>query len=392
MNGILGFFAGTVLCFTMATYSMTIDNHCSEEEKESIRNVSGEFEDDYLFMGNELNFSGTTEDLVFLGKTLTFKGRTELGLMAVGKKVLYSGESGNGITAAGMNVVIDGTVKGNNYIGCKSFQLTDKAAVEGDLFVGCARGTIDGVLNGDLYAAAGELVINSPVNGNVTAYGGRIRIGAKGKINGNLTYAAKEKLTIEEAARVSGTVKRDEQHDFDMEKMFPKKAKKWVSALFAAGMALSFMIIGSLLLFLPVFRKLDAPQQERAFWYTSLRGLIPLLMYPAVLLLCFVLVVTIPFAVVLMFAFVPLFFTAWLIGTTLAGKYITTKLKWNVRRRHFQFLIGAGAGAILSLIPFVNFIAGVFLCALGWGMFVKFLFNAPEPGEPAGISSVTARQ
>lgn len=63
------------------------------------------------------------------------------------------------------------------------------------------------------------------------------------------------------------------------------------------------------------------------------------------------------------------------IGTTLLGKYITLKFKWNIVKRHYHFLIGLSAAGILSIIPFVNVLAGIFLCALGWGRFLSFLFN-----------------
>ena len=364
-----------LFCLQTMAAAMVIDTHCNEEEKESIQNVSGNFEEDYLFVGNELNFSGEAEDLLFVGKTLSFRGKTKLGLIAIGKKLLYSGSSGNGVIAGGMNIVIDGTISGNNYMACKSFQLTEEATIDGNLFLGCAKGSINGTLNGDLYAGSGELVINSAINGNVTAYGGRIIIGEKGKISGNLTYGAKEKLSVEELARIDGTVTIDDKHKFDWEKMSPAKMGKCLWVLLFVGFLVSFLLVGSLLLFLPVFRPLDAPQSEKAFWYTSLWGLIPVLMYPAVVLLCFVLIVTIPFAFIMMFAFVPLFFIAWLIGSTLSGKYIAIKAGWKVRKRHYHFLIGALAGAILSLIPFVNFLAGVFLCTLGWGTYLSFLFG-----------------
>ncbi|MBN1756907.1 MAG: hypothetical protein JW863_01230 [Chitinispirillaceae bacterium] len=385
MNKMLTVAAGVLVCCSAMVRAMDVETHCKEND-ETIYNVSKEFEEDYLFAGNELNFSGEAQDMVFLGKTLTYKGKTRLGLVAIGKKILFSGETGNGITAAGVNIVVDGNVSGNNYIGCKNFQLTERGAIDGDLFLGCAKGTVDGSFNGNLHVGAGELQINSVINGDVTAYGGRIRIGKKGKINGNLIYGAKEKLSVEELARVSGTVTVDDHHEFKSGDMLPKKMRKWVAVLFSIGMFLSFAVIGSLLLFLPVFRKLDAPQQERTFWYTSLWGLIPLLMYPAVVILSFALVVTIPFAVVLLFAFVPLFFTAYLIGTTLAGKYIAMKLRWNAGRRHLQFLIGAVAGVLLAIIPFINFLSGIFLLALGWGTFITFLFNTTV-GDKRNIES-----
>jgi hypothetical protein len=366
---------GFVVCLNMAASAMVIHNYCKDKE-ECIRTESGIFNEDYLFLGPELNFSGEAEDLVFLGKRLTFTGKTKLGLISLCRNLIYSGTSGNGIIAGGMDIVINGRIANNSYIGCKSFTMSDIAVADGNLFIGCAKLLIDGKINGDLYTGAGEIVINNEIHGNVTAYAGRIIIGKNGKINGNLTYAAKEKLSAGELAKVTGIVKIDENHKWGKGwDSFSKFKKSSIGFLIGLGLFLSYLIIGSLLLFVPVFRKLDVPQSDKTFWKSSLWGLIPVLMYPAVIVLCFALVITIPLAIMLMLACVPLFFVANIIGTTLAGKYLIAKLKWNVVKRHYQFLIGTVAVAIVLMIPFVNFLAFIFIFALGWSVYLSFLFN-----------------
>jgi hypothetical protein len=365
-----------LLCLnTAALSSMVIHCYCNDNE-ESIRTESGIFNEDYLFLGNELRFYGEAEDLVFLGKRLNFDGKTKLGLIAIGEKVIYTGKSGNGVIAAGMNIIIDGLITGNNYIACKSFTMNPSSAINGNLFIASAKTIIDGTLNGDLYAGTGELLINNEIHGNVTAYTGRITFGKNGKISGNLKYSANEKINEKDLSKISGTVTIDEKRK--------KEKERWnsfvnfmhsIGIFITIGLFLSFVVIGLLLLFLPVFQKLDAKQSERSFWMTALWGLIPVLMYPAVVILCFIFVITIPFALVLMLAFVPLLFIANIIGTTLTGKYLVTKFRWNVEKRHYQFLIGAAAGFILSLIPFINCLSFIFFFALGFGAYLSFLFN-----------------
>lgn len=352
---------------------MVINNNTGEAD--GIISISGTFEDDYLYLGNELRFSGDAEDMIFLGKRMTFDGVARLGLIALCKDLIFTGKVGNGIIGAGMNMHIEGEVKDNNYFLCKSLHVSEKSVIDGNLFAACAKMYLNGVVNGDLYIGAGEVVINNQINGNAKIYAGRITMGEKGKINGNLTYASKEKLKPEDLKKITGTVQVDEKHKFET----PEIARKnWLAfkAFFSIAMFVCFVIIGSLLLFLPAFTKLDANlHSERAFWYTGLRGLIPVLMYPAVVIVCFILIVTIPFALVLMLAAIPLFFFTQIIGLTLLGKYLSFKFKWNIKKRHLQFLIGAIAGVILSIIPAVNFLSTLFISGLGWGIFINFLFN-----------------
>jgi cytoskeletal protein CcmA (bactofilin family) len=381
-----------IVLFTLAvaTSAMVINNQC--EEDDGITTVSGTFDDDYLYLGNELRFSGTTEDLVFLGKQLIFEGTARLGLISLCKNLVFTGEVGNGIIAGGLNLDIDGKVKGNNYFACKNLHLNEKNTIEGNVFAGCAKIYLNGTLNGDLYVGAGEININNQINGNVKVYGGRIIFGNNGKINGNLTYATKEKLKPEDLQKVTGTVEVDEKHKFQDE---ITNKKNWLAfkAFMAIAMFISFTTVGSILLFLPVFRKLDPPLlSERSFWYTGLWGLIPVLMYPALVVINLLLIVTIPFAFILIMACIPLFFFAHIIGLTLIGKYIVTKFNWNIRKRHVQFLIGLLAGGLLSIIPIVNFLTFLFISALGWGVFISFIFGKKLYVETVGKNEGTSEQ
>jgi cytoskeletal protein CcmA (bactofilin family) len=378
----------TLLVFNLSSSAMVIHNDGCEKNNTETRSESGTFNEDYLFLGHELRFSGQAEDLIFLGKELAFSGTTKLGLISLGKNLFYSGTSGNGMIGGGINILVDGTINGNSYVGCKSFKLSDKGSVNGNLFIGCARLTIDGPVKGNLYIAAGEIVLNSHIDGNVTVYGGRLIIGEKGTINGNLTYGTKEKLGTQESQRVTGTITYDETHRKDMNdwNSFVKITRK-IGFFIAFAMFISYIITGTVLLFLPAFRKLDTKISSQSFWRTSLWGLIPVLMYPALIVACFILIVTIPFAFVLILACIPLFFFAHLIGTTLVGKYIVMKFKWNVPKRHVQFLIGALAAVLISWIPVINFLVFLFISSLGWGTYLSFIFNrhltetAPEQND-----------
>lgn len=353
--------------------AVTVVNQCETEG--ATKNEPASFDDDYLYMGTTLNFSGEADDLIFLGESLEFSGKTRSGLLAAGKKLRLTGTSGNGIIAGCKDMVIEGDIIGTNFIGCKDLLIGDSAKIMGDLFAGCGSLAIDGKIDGNLYIGAGKITVNNEINGDVRVYGGRLIITENGKINGNLTYGTKEKLTESELSRVSGEVRYDKNKDFEEAFHSPREFFTALKIIFHVLFILSFVIVGSILLFLPVFKKIETSQTTKTFWYTALWGLIPILMYPAVIVLCIVMVITIPFAFLLMLAFVPLFFIAFVIGTTKAGQFITMKFKWNVQKRHYHFLIGALAATVLSIIPVVDFLTVMLLTSLGWGVYISFLFH-----------------
>lgn len=383
MKNMLLLAAFAVVSMILPSTAMKIETHC--EKGEPITMESGTFEEDYLYLGPELNFSGNAQDLIFLGRQLSFSGTTEQGLIGIGSKIRYTGKTGNDLIAAGGSVVIDGKVNGNCFTAGKSVLFSDSSQVNGTRFIGCANGEINSPVNGDLFIGAGKMIINSTVDGSVKMYGGRLLFGENGRINGDLTYGLKEELTDDETSRISGAITRDEDFRFDMNAMFPEKSKKTVELLFAVFMAVSFVIIGCLLLFLPVFKHLDEFLAERVYWRTGLWGLIPMLMYPALILLSFLLIVTIPLGIILILLCIPLFFIAYIIGTTMTGKFIAIRFKWNIERRHYLFLTGAPAILIISVIPYINFLLFLFISSLGFGRMMFSLFNKNIAGRSEAI-------
>lgn len=333
------------------------------------------FEDDYIYLGKSLTFKGEAEDLIYLGQTLEFEGKTRLGIIAAGEDIRLKGSSGNGIIAGCEKIIIEGTVEGTSFIGSETAWIQEEATVSGDIFAGCGRLIIDAPVEGNIYAGAGKVTINNEIHGDVTVYGGRIVITPKGKINGKLKYSTKEKLTEEELTRITGKVTYEENDGFDTSFSMPQKVKAAFSFIIGFMLLVSLLIGGGLILFLPAFKSIETPNRVKSFGRIGLWGLIPIFMYPAVVLICLMLVVTIPIGLILILAFVPLFFVARVIGAVLVGQFISQKLNWNITNRHYHFLIGVAVYAILSTIPVVNFLTWFFYAGLGWGVYISFLFG-----------------
>jgi hypothetical protein len=128
---------------------------------------------------------------------------------------------------------------------------------------------------------------------------------------------------------------------------------------------------------LPIFRKIEEKLANKAFWQTALWGLIPMCMYPAMVFLCFILGITIPVAILLILAFLPLFYIAYIIGATRVGQWFSDRFRWNIQKRHYHFLIGALISSVLTVIPVMDILTVLLFTGLGWGMFISFLFNRP---------------
>jgi cytoskeletal protein CcmA (bactofilin family) len=355
--------------------SAVVIKNYAEEKEASIKTDNTVYDDDYIFLGNELNFSGKSEDLIFLGKRLTFDGTTKLGLSAAGENVIINGTTGNGIIAAAVNTVVNGPVSGNNYFAGKSITISEKSTINGYIFMAGATLTIDGTVNGNVYAAAGHMLLNGTVNGDVKVYGGRITLGDKAHINGNLIYGSKENIDESAKSKITGTITHDKKFSCEMNKSSFDKTMRSIGAFFKVALFISFALLGLLILLLPSLRYLDNKQTSQQFWNTFIWGIIPLLMYPAIIILSFVMIFSIPLGVMLILGFFPLLFFTNVTGATLIGKQLVSIFKWNIVKRHYQFLIGATVTCIISIIPVLGFLCFLFVTACGLGIFVKFLFN-----------------
>lgn len=330
---------------------------------------------DYIFMGRSLVFSGESEDLTFLGKDFDFTGKTKLGLTAFGEDIMVNGQVGNGITSAGENISIEGKIKGSNFLAGRRIVIQKGTVINGAVFAAAAEVIVRGKILGDLYTAAGKVTIEDTIQGNVKTHTGRLMITGDGKISGNLTYSSDKELSQEELAKVTGTVNFEKNKSRRGERFFAgsefMKARTGLKVFFLVA----FIASGFLLLFLPPTRVLENPRTGEKFWYTSLYGLIPLFMYPAVVVISALLVITLPLTGVLLLAMIPLSFITKVMGVTLLGQYASGLFKIKKNSRFIYFLLGLIPYAVIGFIPFLNILMAIFLYSLGFGLIISYVFK-----------------
>lgn len=362
-----------ILTLSSTIFSTIVNS--SEIEDGITQSDPGIYNEDYLFLGKGLNFTGEAEDLYFAGEKLNFSGRAKSGIVALGKDVMLKGSAKNGIISGSKNIVIEDSIIGTNFIASKDLTIGKRAVVSGDIFAGAGNITIDGEVNGNLYAAAGKIIINGQINGDVKAYGGRLILSETGSINGQLTYGTKEKLSEAELTRVSGEVTYKKDKDIDDFHKFPKVLAATFGAIFSLIFIVTFIFIGFFILYLPVFSKLDTPLSNNGFKNTALWGILPIVMYPAIIVFSFIMILTIPFSLMMILAAFPLFYIAYIIGATRIGQLLSKRFNWNVHKRQFHFLIGAVAAGIISIIPVIDILVFLLLSSLGWGTYLSVLLK-----------------
>ncbi len=332
------------------------------------------YQEDYLFAGNQLEFSGEAKDLYSFGEQIDFSGKTTLALIAAGQDINVTGSIGNGVKAAGQTVNIEADIRGTSFLAGKEVTLGPNNKTVGDTLIGAGTVNLLGKMTGDLYVGAGEISIQNEIHGDVKVYAGQLTIPEQGRIFGNLTYESDQEISEEEASRVTGNIqfkKSDwgNSHDDYIDTYLDESI--WISLLFK----LSFIILGMLVLLFPINKVLEKRKTHKEILSYSLWGLIPIFVYPSAILLSIILLITLPLAAAMGLAFLPLLFMTKILGITMIGSYLAGLLNLNTKSRFIYFLLAGVLYSLLSLIPYFGIILMVFVSAIGWGLIISSLFN-----------------
>ncbi len=335
---------------------------------------------DYVFVGEELSFTGKADNLYFLGIKLNFQGEVESGLTAFGDRVTIDGIVKNDTHIGAKTIDILGDVEGTLFLGGNNIVIAESSTVRGDLLAGALKITINGVVDGDVYIGAGKVIINGTVTGNLFTKTGKIVFGENGRIEGDLEYSSDWELLEDDRSSVFGTI---EFTEFDKDEFFIddefKESIKWIGPIIRIIFILSFLVAGVLLLVFPVSKILEKERTERRFIFSALWGLIPFFVYPVLVALGFLLGIlfgiTVPIALGLLLAGFPLLVFTMVLGITLFGQFLFRLFKWKKNSRHLFFLFGLVFAIIISFIPILSILGFIFFSAAGWGRLLEGIFK-----------------
>lgn len=335
---------------------------------------TGRYQTDYLFSGDYLDFMGEANDIYFVGKRVNFTGTARLALISLAGETDVKGRVGNGVKAVGRTITINAKATGTSFLAGETVQIGTDGELNGDTFIVGRKVQIKGPITGNLRAGAGEVLIENEVRGNVEVWTGQLKIPEGGKINGNLVYHSDTQISVEEASRVTGDIRIEQSNGGTFDDTFTDRkfdGSLWVSLLFR----ISFAVLGMLILLIPVNRVLEQQLTLKEVLSHSLWGLIPMFIYPSAFVLSIVLVITIPLAVSLALAFIPVLFITKTVGITMIGGYIVSKLNLSTKSRYLYFLIGILLYSLLSLIPIFGFLLLAFVSSIGCGRLLFALLN-----------------
>jgi len=326
---------------------------------------------DYFAAGETVRISGTVDgDAYIVGGNVFVDGTINGDLLTAGGTVMIRGTVTDDVRVAGGTVTISGDVGKNITVTAGNALITENATVGGSVVAGVGTLEIFAPLGRGLTIGAGQATIGSEINGDVLAGVGTITLANNAKINGNLTYYAKAQtqLTQAESASVSGIITHNiSVHDESMTREKAAGAFAGIGFFLKVLSLLSALILGLLLLqFVPDFTKRTAGQINDRFFLALFVGFMTFLLAPVVILVLFVTLVGIPFAVLLALMIAALLFFAKVFAALFIGQRVLlflnqkTSLGWT-------YFIGLVLYGFITAIPIFGWIISILALFTGTG-------------------------
>jgi cytoskeletal protein CcmA (bactofilin family) len=161
-------------------------------------------QDDLVMLGGDAFASGSSlelsaaspRDLFASAFSAELGGRVEGDLHATGFDVEIDSAVGGDLYAAGVSVEVRGAVGSDLTVAAGDLKLEDGASVAGNARIFAGAATLDGPVSGALMAKAGSLKLNGTVGGDAELTAGHIAFGPDARIDGTLTYLARDPIDI----------------------------------------------------------------------------------------------------------------------------------------------------------------------------------------------------
>lgn len=324
----------------------------------------------YFGTGGDVRIDGTVNgDAYLAGGTVTVNGRINGDLLVAGGTVNIRGPVTQDIRVAGGTITISGDVGRNITVGGGTVIIEPDADIKGSVVAGTGTLSVRGSIGRDLIVGAGTASIENAVGGNVHMDAGNITVTSSAKIAGNLSYISTNDALIEKGASVSGKL----DHRTPSPRQDEQRSRRNAVTGFLWGKIISLAamyIIGLLFLhFLPRFTAQVVSIVKRDSWKSIGLGIVVLLVTPLVVIFLMATLIGIPFALALLFGYVMTLYIGKIFVAMFLGQWTTGKLGRKASPAWTLF-VGLVLHMIITLIPVLGWIAGVFIMLWGVGALI----------------------
>ncbi len=324
-------------------------------------------------------------DLIVTGGTVTINDTVTQDIMVAGGTVMINGYVKDDVRCAGGTVRFSKNVEGDVVAAGSNITIEKGVSILGDLYIAGGEVVLDGDVNGQIKSASGTLTLNGKAGKDIDCRGGTLIM--NGTVAGTSILAARE-IQLGPQAQFNNDVRYWNSHeslDFGntihngkatLDSSLKMETGKWhylgfgslLMGLWYLGTAL-IMIILIQYLFKATFSK-AANIIKNASLKSLGFGVLFLIVVPVAIIVCFITIVGLPVAILLMITFITVIILATVIVALLIAHWINNtnyNSSWSSRK---IILVAFGIFVVLklaSLTPFVGPLIMFLLACMGFG-------------------------
>ena len=350
-----------LLVFPLLVYANDNDHEKSSSWKISSLPAGKVINRDYFASGESVEISGTVNgDVYVVGGQVLVDGTINGDLLAVAGKIIISGDISHDARIAAGQVTIDGSIGKNLTLVGGQVELTKTARIDGGI-VGI-EGDIHlaGEVARDIVLGAGSVTVSNRIGGRASVAAPRIRLTSQADVGGDFRYWSKNAPSIDERAKVAGSIIQREFPKTDLpsrEEMFAG----WMGMKLFVSLAsfISTLVLGLLLIhFYPTFSQRAVSQiKERPLASIGL-GFLVVIVTPVLVGFLGITLVGIPLAIFLMGVFLIYVYLSRIFVIVWAGQAMFEKLG---KGDHQKWAFTTGL-VLYSLLMFIPFLGGAITC------------------------------
>ncbi len=294
-------------------------------------------------------------------------GTVQDNVIAAARLLIINGVVNDVVVAFAQTIQISGEVNGDVIVFCKEIQIMPGARIRGSLYVGAGELMLDGgTVEGDVQGGAGEAFLNGTVGGTTELEVKTIRFGENYR-------ATNTKLTLFKPLNRREQANLPENLEVQIKKrplFFLRFRFYWtVLGLFITGL-LVYLIFRT-----PVNEYLDGLRQD--FWKKLLTGFLTFVAVPVATLFLFVLVFTVPVALIVGALYLILLYLGYIFGALSLGEFL---LQFFRKERNLgSVLVSLGMGVVLVVLlahlPFVGWLVKLLVLWFGLGGILVYFWQ-----------------
>jgi hypothetical protein len=315
---------------------------------------------------------GVVKGDVYAGcERITIDGEVTQDVLAGCEELQIHGKVGDMVIFFGSNLLIDGEIGGDVLAFGGKVRLTERAVINGNLFIGAGYFNMEGgLIGGNIRGGVGRALFNGIVGEDVELETGSVRFGENYRSAGGTRLTLHEELDEEKAGYIPENLETT-----------IKKKHRFFQGVFFYWSLIAMFIVGILII---AFFK-DFSRDYVAFSGQSIAkhlgvGFLALVAAPVAIVILLILVFTIPVALITLAIYLILLYFSFVFTALYVGDYLLGLIRKDESPKSliWPLLLGVILVLLFPKLPFIGWFFALVIMCFGLGTFVSYIWNLKQ--------------